>query len=637
MLMRSDKHRIIRFLKWCAEVALGATLWATAHHAHAQSVSNPGADCQQSPPAVERLVCGDQKLGELDRKIAETFQRALGNAPDIDRSALLSGQQRWLDNRATVCGLGPNQTDFHALEVSSPQECLTQLYEQWQSPEYPSRRRAYGPLKRSEIPFETTTQPFLPHLLVSKDNELCNAFLSGLRSDFLRRHRGYDYVFREPQMALGRWIVWPAHLGKKLYPWIDVADWDLDGNGRKQQLLHVTENFNWRQNSYFLLIRPQSGTSSIEDDVRAFSRATREGGKTPPLISIAQPPFSLPLWTGYESPFRILVYQGGLYLYGVTDGVTAFNSMSQPGGTARLQRLHANGSLETRCEVSVAPKAGTLPLPWPVKSLEELTVPPKVTEWMRTIRDIQGTEGQMSGTLHALQRTIVSSSYVWYDALVRPWEQSTTQRPDGHSADFLRTWIARWGYKSLSRYRLVRSFETAENEVRSALADYYERAFGVPNGRETDLSILKTTVELRFYYTEDENSDSGRYLYVTTPTGSTRIELRVFDWAHYPRTSLYLTPDHSLGVVTPGGNDYVVALATLRAVAAIAQKSFDDGWQYLGAFDFQYFSVSKRHLRFVTASQQPECIPKRFPIASYMVRKAARHDRCEELVNRERR
>jgi hypothetical protein len=61
----------------------------------------------------------------------------------------------------------------------------------------------------------------------------------------------------------------------------------------------------------------------------------------------------------------------------------------------------------------------------------------------------------------------------------------------------------------------------------------------------TYISETQTTLTLRFYYTEDENADHGRYLYVSSPNGAIRIAMTAFDWAHNSRTSVYLTPQHS--------------------------------------------------------------------------------------------
>jgi hypothetical protein len=179
-----------------------------------------------------------------------------------------------------------------------------------------------------------------------------------------------------------------------------------------------------------------------------------------------------------------LSYQGALYLLDVTD---ILGRGELPPGTAALRRLHADGSTEVRCQASIAPKAGALPLPpWSGSRLppDSLAVPDDLTKWLQTIREIQGTEGQMQGSLHPLSGLLMRSSFVWHDALVRPWEIATTRPPYQPSADDTQSWIHQWGFKSLSRFRLVRAFESGRLDALKALAQYYKESFGLPNSTE---------------------------------------------------------------------------------------------------------------------------------------------------------
>jgi hypothetical protein len=149
----------------------------------------------------------------------------------------------------------------------------------------------------------------------------------------------------------------------------------------------------------------------------------------------------------------------------------------------------------------------------------------------------------------------------------------------------------------------------------------------------TQLADLRTTLTLRFYSTEDESADHGRYLYVTAPNGSTEIAMTAFDWAHNSRTSICLTPQRKIGIIGPVGDDYLLSLDPLKTDAA---REPSDDWTYLGAFDFQGGPRVEYQLRFVSAAEQAECIPMRGgPISDFEVRKAARQENCSHYyVNR---
>ena len=142
----------------------------------------------------------------------------------------------------------------------------------------------------------------------------------------------------------------------------------------------------------------------------------------------------------------------------------------------------------------------------------------------------------------------------------------------------------------------------------------------------TFIASLRTNLTLCFYYTWDENTGRGRYLYVNGPTGSLRLAMTAFDWAHTGRTSLYLTPQREIGVLGPMDDDYVISLDPLRSRPL---REAPKGWVYLGAFDYEWSPFNERRLRFIGAEEQAECIPMRSDEDwSRRARASARHPGC---------
>jgi hypothetical protein len=142
----------------------------------------------------------------------------------------------------------------------------------------------------------------------------------------------------------------------------------------------------------------------------------------------------------------------------------------------------------------------------------------------------------------------------------------------------------------------------------------------------TQIADLKTNLTLRFYYTWDENTDHGRYLYINAPSGRITIAMTAFDWAHNSRTSIYLTPERKIAVLGPMGDDYLVSLDPPTTNVATGQS---ESWSYLGAFDFQLAESGEQRLRFVSAAEQAECIPMLGDaVKDYQARKAARERSC---------
>ena len=413
---------------------------------------------------------------------------------------MVKAQLRWLQDRASGCGLDPAQPAFHVLGGPAPVDCLRIMYEQWTEFRLGPIRLPTGP----KIPFEAKRQPFLPRLLVSHDTPLCDAFLSALRKDFLARHRDGDSLYKQPPMAIGHWVAWPSDHGPQAYGTrIDVAELDLDRNGNKQLLVHVAQPFNWRNNSYSLLVSSKTTTGGLANEIIALGKLPLPEQQTASLRIVAPPDFPS-MWDwgafdGYKSPFQVLLFQDAAYLYTFADGVMVGSWDGVLAGTANLRRIRADGSLDIRCQASVAPRASALPPPsWLPKGGQPDTLagPAEVAEWLKAIRAMQGTEGRWAGTLHALNSLIIHSTYNWYDALVRPWDSGGP--PYRPSVVALRGWIARWGFDSLSQFRLARDFESGQRAALAALARYYEHSFGVSNGKEAASAAVDNIIAASF-------------------------------------------------------------------------------------------------------------------------------------------
>ncbi|HSF19527.1 MAG TPA: MliC family protein [Vicinamibacteria bacterium] len=66
--------------------------------AYAQS-STPSFDCSKDSSDLEKLICTDEALAALDRKMAEVFEKALGSLPSEELSTLKATQRGWIKGR----------------------------------------------------------------------------------------------------------------------------------------------------------------------------------------------------------------------------------------------------------------------------------------------------------------------------------------------------------------------------------------------------------------------------------------------------------------------------------------------------------------------------------------------------------
>ncbi|PDT64760.1 hypothetical protein CO683_36495 [Bradyrhizobium ottawaense] len=114
---------------------------------------------------------------------------------------------------------------------------------------------------------------------------------------------------------------------------------------------------------------------------------------------------------------------------------------------------------------------------------------------------------------------------------------------------------------------------------------YVVRSMFIPaKAAEIALPDLEATLGLEFYL--HWSTDSGRYLIIRNSAGAVRQHMSAFDWAHWPRTSVYLINDGRVAVLGPTYDDYIVD-PKRRTFETLWNGTPSDTWTYFGAFDFR--------------------------------------------------
>ena len=137
---------------------------------------------------------------------------------------------------------------------------------------------------------------------------------------------------------------------------------------------------------------------------------------------------------------------------------------------------------------------------------------------------------------------------------------------------------------------------------------------------------LDTSVKLELYGVLDVRNSSGRYLVIDSPKGRISSNIAGFDWAHWSRTSLYLTEDRKIAVLGVLCSDYIIDPSNLT-IENLAGNAASDGWTYLGAFD------GGSNLKFIPATAQRECNPTAMSEEEppqEVARKQSRHESCSQ-------
>ena len=107
-------------------VVLLASLLVINAASAAETVPGPSFDCAKASAPLDKLICSDPPLADLDRRLATTFRQRMETAADRDE---LLGQQRiWLKARAPSCGLAAEGELPEGQIAVTATNCIAQLY-----------------------------------------------------------------------------------------------------------------------------------------------------------------------------------------------------------------------------------------------------------------------------------------------------------------------------------------------------------------------------------------------------------------------------------------------------------------------------------------------------------------------------
>jgi uncharacterized protein YecT (DUF1311 family) len=67
----------------------------------------PSFDCRAATSSMERAICGDPALSELDLRMGQQYQQALRQKKATDAQALVDSQRSWILQRNSTCGAVP--------------------------------------------------------------------------------------------------------------------------------------------------------------------------------------------------------------------------------------------------------------------------------------------------------------------------------------------------------------------------------------------------------------------------------------------------------------------------------------------------------------------------------------------------
>jgi len=89
--------------------------------------ASPSFDCTKAAGQVEALLCKDEDLAKLDRKMAEVYSAALHALPEGDRKTERAAQRQWIKDRDAKRENW--RSESRCAKGRDVKDCVTALYE----------------------------------------------------------------------------------------------------------------------------------------------------------------------------------------------------------------------------------------------------------------------------------------------------------------------------------------------------------------------------------------------------------------------------------------------------------------------------------------------------------------------------
>jgi len=78
-------------------------IWNSGYVIKGQSTKSPSFDCHKAKMAVEKSICNNELLAELDAKLGKSYKKLRNILPFSENQKLLIKQREWLRKRNTIC------------------------------------------------------------------------------------------------------------------------------------------------------------------------------------------------------------------------------------------------------------------------------------------------------------------------------------------------------------------------------------------------------------------------------------------------------------------------------------------------------------------------------------------------------
>ncbi len=122
-MMKENKEPYIKTNCW--RILLTASIWVLAAQC---AIASPSFDCTKALASVEKLVCLDQELSNLDSSLAAVYATKHGNLGEVEAQVLLHDQRKWLAQRSEDCHVATSLSGLPQAAIGTEVDCLKDHY-----------------------------------------------------------------------------------------------------------------------------------------------------------------------------------------------------------------------------------------------------------------------------------------------------------------------------------------------------------------------------------------------------------------------------------------------------------------------------------------------------------------------------
>jgi uncharacterized protein len=432
----------------------------------------PSFDCVKASTNIEKMICSDTRLSELDMQTASTFKKILSKTKEPSIEAFKKIQNNWLKKKRNVC------KDKKCVE-SAYKARIAELND-----EFKPQDDIVEKYKKSQISIDKNSikkYPFMPYLEYSADNELCDKMLKNHQERFFSAKIG-----EKPNLEYITWEQVYEDLGGQNRVGIEKIDLIFADNKTKP-LIQWTVPHSWRGDNYKAVLYPSHEyfDDLIQNNSHDLSKIYDESTDMYPNLNVTNGvDINLSLYGSNWEGIDIFIHKNEYF----------FENWALNQKIATLKILEDN-NVEAVCIIVKWKNMGDAPQ----------LISQNFSKLRAALLNMSGIESGCSGTMNSQSEVLMRVREVFNKIVYMPWKESLYPYRD-ENIEYIPPLIEQWGYEGLWNYEVYKRYHSARDAAYNDLAEYYKKEFGMDDKTAKEIAVRNFAEMLSSYFNAHDYS-----------------------------------------------------------------------------------------------------------------------------------